>query len=172
MEMRIHKLGIVGLLLLAAAVPAAAQDHPLALDDLSFMLGHWKGEGGEYAPEEIWLEPAAGVMPGFFRWPQADGPYVLEALTFVEGEGGITFYFKHMDPQITAWEKAHANTYRVEAVADDCLTMQLVSESPGVPAGIRYCRLGEDTLQFTGIAEGEAYADAEFVLTLTRIAAK
>lgn len=169
MKTGIHKAGIAGLLFVATVVPAGAQDRPVTLDDLSFMVGHWKGEGGEYAPEEIWLPPAAGVQAGFFRWPQENGPYVLEALTFVEEGDGVTFYFKHMDPEITPWEKAHANTYRVERVADGCLTMTLISDSPGVPAGIRYCRLDEHTLQFTGIAEGETYDNAEFVLTLNRV---
>ena len=149
-------------LTLALATPAVAQS--VRLDDLAFMVGHWRGEGAR-APEEQWYPPRDGVMPGFFRWPTG-GRHVLELLAFEETATGVTFRFRHFDPDITPWETEESNTYDVTRVADDCLYMERTSAADAAPAGIRYCRVDEETLVFTGRGRDEAWDEAGFVLTM------
>ena len=144
-----------------AVVPAQAQDG-YTLKDISFMVGHWLGEE-ENGPEEIWLPPSVGVMPGFMRWPVENGPYVIETLTFVEGDGGLTFYFKHFDTKIGPWE-TEPNTYRVTRVAGNCLTMAQTTDNDKVPRYMRYCRTDEDSLRFAGANDERAIDDSDCVL--------
>ena len=149
-----------------AAAAVWAQDG-YTLEDISFMVGHWKGEG-ENEPEEIWLSPSVGVMPGFMRWPMENGLYVIESLTFVEVDGGLTFYFKHFDTKIGPWE-TEPNTYRVTLVAGNCLTMAQITDNAKVPEYMRYCRAGEDGLRFAGSNDEQTIDDSDFVLNFNRV---
>jgi hypothetical protein len=139
----------------------------LTLKDISFMVGHWKGEGAN-APEEQWYPPEGGIMPGFFRWPMEGGRQIFEMLTFIKGDDGITFRFKHFDPDITPWEKGEANTYKVTEVKQNCLFMDLISKNIKVPAGIRYCGF-EDRVEFTGRGEDEFWDEATFKITMMKV---
>ncbi len=156
------------LLVILFGFNSSATAKEITLDDISFMVGHWKGEG-DFAPEEQWYPPEGGLMPGFFRWPMEDGKQVFELLNFVETEGGITFRFKHFEPDLTPWEKAEANTYKVTKVEDNCLYMDLTNINDKVPAGIRYCRRGKDIIEFTGRGASETWAEANFIIKMIRV---
>ena len=159
-------------LLLAALMWAGASTTHAAdysLDDLSFMVGHWKGDEAMGGPEEGWLPPANGVMVGVFRWPSVGGRYVIELLTIAAEEDGIIFRFKHFDPDVTAWEKDRANTYRLTEVTGDCATFAGLDNSDRVPATMQYCRLGAETLVFRGAAKDQPISETDFVVTFTDI---
>lgn len=154
--------------LLWAQIPTArAADY--SLDDLAFMVGHWKGDEAMGGPEEGWLPPAKGVMVGVFRWPSVGGRYVIELLTIAEEEGGIIFRFKHFDPDVTSWEKDRANTYKLAEVVDGCATFAGLDTPENVPATIQYCRTDAETLVFKGAEKDQALSESDFVLTFTDI---
>lgn len=153
-------------------MPTRADDGP-TIDDFTFMVGHWVAPVGAGGYEEGWFPPAAGVMSGMFRWPDAGGSgrYVLELLTIVEEDDGIRFYFKHFDPDITAWEKEEANTYSLISVENQCGRFALTNENPNVPDVIQYCRLDDITLEFRGVNGTTPLEGSDFVLRFTALGA-
>lgn len=80
------KVGLaLALFLLTLACPVAAQERQTAntlkapadfagpaatLADMKWLVGHWKGTGLGGVSEEIWTEPAGGVMMGMYRLVQ------------------------------------------------------------------------------------------------------
>jgi hypothetical protein len=109
----------VALLSLVLAGSAAAQEHqtpntlkasgdssgPAAtLADLTWLVGHWKGTGLGGVSEEIWSQPAGGVMMGMHRlvhfnadltgWEEKDRFVTFRLVKLGVNEayfGGLTF---------------------------------------------------------------------------------
>jgi hypothetical protein len=78
----------VALLLAAlAAGPLSAT----TLSDLSWIAGHWSSRLGEAVIEEIWTEPAGGVMLGMHREIRPGSRAMFEFLRIEEREGTITY---------------------------------------------------------------------------------
>ena len=155
--------------LLVASSSAHSSERPIRLSDLSFLVGSWVSAEGSAYYEETWFTPYEGVMSGMFRWPDAGGSsrYVLELLTFVETKSGVTFYFKHFDPNLDAWEQV-ANTYSVVAVSEDCAHLELVNENMNVPQAMRYCLLDDGILEFRGVDAKTPIDESSFVLRFDR----
>ncbi|MBD3648285.1 MAG: hypothetical protein HUJ31_12730 [Pseudomonadales bacterium] len=130
------------------SLPAQAGD----LDALSFMTGHWVAAGDDNY-EEVWLAPAAGTLPGSFRWVFPNGRQVLEYLVIEETDEGVFFRFKHFNPNYEAWEK-EPNTYRLTAVDESSATFERVSDNMDVPKTLSYTREG-NTLSFVGTGDSE-----------------
>lgn len=81
----------------------------ISIDAMSWLAGHWAGEGlGGYA-EEIWSPPRSGVMMGVFRVFQgvkpSDKPRFYEFFTLEEDQGSIVMRLKHFNPDFTGWEE-------------------------------------------------------------------
>lgn len=75
-----------------------------ALSDLSWLAGHWHGEGLGGKCDEVWLPASGGSMIGTFRLVK-DGQLVFsEFLTIVEDSGSLVMKVKHFDPDGTGWE--------------------------------------------------------------------
>jgi hypothetical protein len=109
-----------GLLLLAAAAPAPAQDRmtantlklapgqsspPATIADMAWLAGHWKGDGLGGRSEEIWTPPKGGVMLGMYRHLKDDKPVFYELLTLAEERGSLVIRLKHFNPDLTGWEE-------------------------------------------------------------------
>ena len=73
------------LLLLFIAAPLFAFD--AKLDDLSFMAGHWSGDG----IEEVWLAPKNGLMTGMNRTISSKGRASFEFFRIAETPDGIVY---------------------------------------------------------------------------------
>ena len=157
----------VGALMCINMPAARAADY--SLDDLAFMVGHWKGDEAIGGPEEGWLPPANSVMVGVFRWPSVQGRYVIELLTITQEEDGVIFRFKHFDPDVTPWEKDRANTYKLTEVAGGCATFTGLDNSDRVPATMQYCRTDTETLVFRGAGKDQPIDETDFVVTFTDI---
>lgn len=155
--------------LLVASSSAHSSERPIQLSDLSFLVGSWVSPEGSAFYEETWFTPYEGVMSGMFRWPGAGGSnrYVLELLTFVETKSGVTFYFKHFDPNLDAWEQV-ANTYRVVAVSEGCAHLELMNENRNVPQAMRYCLLEDAILEFRGVDANTPIEESDLVLRFER----
>lgn len=128
--------------------------HASELEKLGWLAGHWVSPDG--AAEEVWLEPKGGTMSGSFRWVFPNGNVVLEYMVIEQTEDGITFRFKHYNPNFEPWEKGEPNTYRVIAIEDHSVSFERVSENDKAPLKYRYSRQ-DDMLEFMG--EGDSGED-------------
>ena len=91
------------LLLVTPSFASPAQpDHSAAdLNDYSWLVGTWTGEGFGGTIEESWSAPVAGTMMGMFRHFTDDGPTFYEFMLL--DETGIRL--KHFNPDIISWEE-------------------------------------------------------------------
>jgi len=85
---------------------------PLAdsrIEQLSWLVGHWRGEVKGQPIEECWFAPAGGAMCGMFRWlkdPDTVRFYELMVLESVPG-AGIVLRIKHFHPGLIGWEEKY-----------------------------------------------------------------
>lgn len=98
---------LVGAALLLLAAPAAGQSASLA--DFAWLEGTWTGRGPDGATAEIhYMAPEAGTLPAIFRLWKDDRVVVVEAVTLVEEEEGLTMYVRHFTPALVPLEEAAA----------------------------------------------------------------
>jgi hypothetical protein len=110
----------VALFLLMFAGPARAQETqtantltapvdfagpPATLADMKWLVGHWKGTGLGGVSEEMWSEPAGGVMMGMYRLVLNGKPSFYEFIHLAEENGSLVMKLKHFDPDLTGWEE-------------------------------------------------------------------
>ena len=112
--------GVAGLI--GCSSGAAVTGEPLAhtLDNMSWMVGTWRGAGLGGEIEEVFLEPRAGAIPAVFRLVHP-GENGSETATFYEftlveqnevGDGDnaegmrprITYRLHHFNPGLSRWE--------------------------------------------------------------------
>jgi hypothetical protein len=109
----------VALFLLTIAGPVFAQERQTAntlkaaadfagpaatLADMKWLIGHWKGTGLGGVSEEIWSEPAGGVMMGMYRLILNGKPSFYEFIHLAEENGSLVMKLKHFNPDLTGWE--------------------------------------------------------------------
>ena len=70
------------------------------INDYSWLVGHWKGEGFGGVSEEMWSPPADGTMMGMFRQLNDDKLVFYEFLLL--DETGLRL--KHFHPDLKGWE--------------------------------------------------------------------
>lgn len=94
-----------------AAVIATAQP-TLAVSDLTFLAGAWRGELGPMVVEETWLPPLGGNLTGVFRMAGSDAVQLVEIMTIAEeerdGREVLIYRLRHFDAALTPWA-AEAN---------------------------------------------------------------
>ncbi|MEQ8524997.1 DUF6265 family protein [Gracilimonas sp.] len=72
------------------------------IDDFSWLVGSWTGDGFGGISHETWAEPVNGTMMGMYRHINADGELVFyEFLLLDETE----LKLKHFHPDLTGWEE-------------------------------------------------------------------
>jgi len=119
------------LAVLAAAVPAAAQETRVAvpgeatgtatLGDAAWLVGTWSGEGIEGAEaHESWLAPSGDTMVGLFVQETAAGGIMFsEHMYLMEQDGSLVVKLKHFNPDLTGWEDK-----------DGMITFRLIAAEP------------------------------------------
>lgn len=94
--MKIPRLLVAAMLpaILCAAdpKPAAPVTAAVAINQLSWLAGHWRMEKGGRVVEEQWMAPAAGVMLGMSRTISRGKVIEHEFLQIREGPGGALYY--------------------------------------------------------------------------------
>ena len=65
--------------------------HAASLEDLGWMAGHWANRTAEESIEEIWIEPAGGIMLGMNRTVRANGSSFFEFLRIEDVDGRIAY---------------------------------------------------------------------------------
>lgn len=110
--------------------PAGSVGLPATLDDMKWLVGHWRGTGLGGVSEEMWSEPAGGVMMGMYRLVVNGKPSFYEFLHLAEENGSVVMKLKHFNADLTGWEeKERFVTFRLvklgpDAVYFDGLTMR------------------------------------------------
>lgn len=116
--------------------PARATDHASAalatLADFAWLEGTWRGPGPGDATAEIhYMAPTAGVLPAIFRLWKGETVIVLEAITLVEEDAGLTLYVRHFTPAMEPLEAERALTLRLVAREGDRFVFENVfDENP------------------------------------------
>ncbi len=142
MTLRIRRL-LVAVLVAALAGTASAQtavtEHtvrlddpenrpPATLEDVSWLVGSWKGEafGGTF--EEVWNPPSFGSMVGFFKLMGDEAVAFYELLLLVEEEGSLSLKVKHFNPDFSAWEEREDYVdFRFVSADDDVIHFSGIS---------------------------------------------
>jgi hypothetical protein len=75
---------------------------------VSWLAGHWVGEGLGAVAEETWLPPAGGAMAGVFRLVDDGAVRFYEIVTLVEESGSLVMRLKHFQPDLVGWEERDA----------------------------------------------------------------
>lgn len=108
--------------MLCAVVPVSAAAHepltentltigageglaPASIAEMSWLAGHWRGEGFGGIAEEIWSPPEGGAMVGMFRLSHEGRTELYEIITLIEHRGGLVMRLKHFNADLTGWEE-------------------------------------------------------------------
>jgi len=122
--------------LLFATVSACSAAEP-DLDQLTWLQGHWKGDGFGGTSEELWSPPTNGVMMGMFRHHTADGKLNFYEFLTIDA-GGLKL--KHFNPDMTGWEEKN-----------DYVTFKFDSQSATKIAfkGLTFERIDDNNMQIS-----------------------
>ena len=85
------------------------------IEDYSWLVGSWTGDGFGGISHETWAEPVNGTMMGMYRHINAEGELNFYEFLLLD-ENGLRL--KHFNPDLTGWEEK-----------DDMLTFEMVSYS-------------------------------------------
>lgn len=75
------------------------------IDQLSWLVGHWKGEALGGVTEEIWSPAMEGAMMGSFRLVSKGVIKFYELMTITEEDNSLILRIKHFDSQLKGWEE-------------------------------------------------------------------
>ena len=81
------------------------QTEPIDIKQLSWIAGHWTGEGLGGKFEETWNPPLAGEMMGMFKLVQEGKVNVYEIMTIVPKEDSLVLRIKHFSAAFEGWEE-------------------------------------------------------------------
>lgn len=83
------------------------QIRPFDINDYSWLVGSWKGDGFGGISEEIWSKPENGVMMGMYRHLKDDQLVFYEFL--ILDKTGLRL--KHFQPDLKGWEEKDDTTF-------------------------------------------------------------
>ena len=75
------------------------------LTKLSWLVGHWIGDGWGGISEEVWASPVDGAMMGMYRHIKDGKINFYEFMNIVEIEGKVELRLKHFTPDLKGWEE-------------------------------------------------------------------
>ncbi|WP_395373590.1 DUF6265 family protein [Marinicella sp. W31] len=75
------------------------------LEDVSWLVGSWKGEAFGSQMEEVWNPPSAGSMVGMFKLYNDKGVSFYELLLIKEENNSLNLKVKHFSADFVAWEE-------------------------------------------------------------------
>ena len=110
------------------------RSEPASIEDVSWLVGNWKGEGFGGIVEESWSPVLGGTMMGMFRLVNDDKVNFYELMVLEESEGSLVLRVKHFSSEFEAWEeKEESLSFRLVRLGDkqaffSNLTIQRVDE--------------------------------------------
>ena len=75
------------------------------LTKLSWLVGHWIGDGFGGISEEVWASPEDGAMMGMYRHIKDGKVNFYEFMNIVEIEGKVELRIKHFTVDFKGWEE-------------------------------------------------------------------
>ncbi len=111
---------------------------PFNIQDYSWLVGSWTGDGFGGISHETWAEPVNGTMMGMYRHINAKGELVFYEFLLLDETG---MRLKHFNPDLTGWEEK-----------DDMTTFEMISFS-------------KDKIEMKGLIL-EKKSDTEMVISL------
>ncbi|MGE3839850.1 MAG: DUF6265 family protein [Hyphomonadaceae bacterium] len=139
---------------------ASAQEAQQAqIEDISWLVGRWTGEGLGGQMEEVWSPASDGQMVGHFSLTINGRLYVYEIMLMDEFGGGLRQRVKHFDREFVGWEDKDAwHAFDFRAIGPGTLLLD----------GLEY-RLDGDALNvsLSLVQEGGSVATETFQLRRT-----
>ena len=119
-------LGSLFLVLNSSSYKSLDLDSEFDINDYSWLVGTWKGDGFGGISEEIWSEPHNGTMMGMYRHIK-DGELIFYEFLLLD-ESGLRL--KHFHPDLKGWEEKDETTFfeMVEYSADKLIMKGLTFE--------------------------------------------
>lgn len=118
--------------------PAPSPKTTFDINDYTWLVGSWEGDGFGGTSHETWAEPVNGTMMGMYRHINAKGELVFYEFLLLDKTG---LRLKHFHPDLTGWEEK-----------DDIITFEMISFS-------------EDKIELKGLTF-ERTSDTEMVISL------
>lgn len=81
-----------------------------SIQDLTWMVGYWKGTGLGGECDELWLPPVDNSMVGTFRFFMEDRLVFSEYMHIIEEDGQISLKLKHFNRDLSPWEEKESWT--------------------------------------------------------------
>jgi hypothetical protein len=76
-----------------------------SLSDISWLAGHWRGEGMGGIIEEVWSAPLAGSMMGSFKFVEDGKVKFYELELIIEENETLILRIKHFHANLKGWEE-------------------------------------------------------------------
>ena len=109
-----------------------------SLPDLSWLEGHWVGDGFGGVCEESWMPLSGGTMVGTFKLIVLNEVSFYEIMTLVPNDNnGYDMNLKHFNADMTGWEEK-----------DDVVTFSYLESAANklILNGLSYERTADDSL--------------------------
>jgi hypothetical protein len=131
-------LGLAVSILSLSEAPASIDEIPFDINDYTWLVGSWEGDGFGGVSHETWEKPINGTMMGMYRHINAKGELVFYEFLLLDKTG---LRLKHFNPDLTGWEEK-----------DDIITFEMISFS-------------EDKIELKGLTF-ERTSETEMVISL------
>lgn len=115
------------MLITAALVVASLftpKAEPVAIEDLSFLAGSWRGDVFGSLVEETWLPPEEGNMTGVFRMTGDEQVDLVEIMTLTETDEGLMYRLRHFDTALVPWASEADGPIEAKAVLVDSVSVR------------------------------------------------
>lgn len=132
----IFTLAFSSLSFLEVSEPESNQNFDI--NDYTWLVGSWEGNGFGGISHETWAKPVNGTMMGMYRHINEEGELVFYEFLMLDDTG---LRLKHFNPDLTGWEEK-----------DEMTTFEMISFS-------------KDRIELKGLTF-ERTSDAEMVITL------
>jgi hypothetical protein len=138
-------------LLASLALPPAAA--ATTLDDLSWMVGHWKGAAMGGNLEERWVPAAGGTLTALVRSSSATDTMMIEVIVITSGADGLELRLRQFEKDLTP-RTPDPVRFKLESAGERTVTFANLDESAPL-AKLTYSRPSEDAFQVkVGLRQG------------------
>ena len=130
---------------------------PLALADLAWLAGDWRGSDSEMVSQEVWMAPAGDCMVGMWRLVLEGKLKLSEHMQIVQEPTGPVMHLRHFERTGVGWEERLKPLVVPLVKAGDG---EAVFDSPSTPRGplrITYKRQPDGSL-VVSVAHGDEAA--------------
>ena len=116
-----------------------------SLDDLSWMVGNWKGPAMGGTLEERWAPADGGTMSALVDSTGPNGTNMVEVIVISEGDNGLELRLRQFEPDLTP-RTPDAVVFAFESASERSITFKVVSEGAQL-SKLTYSRPTDDTFQ-------------------------